>query len=101
MPAPECFTPPPDPQVVGLYITACASGTAERGTKPNSVSTIERPLAATGWNCALRGMPLERKDRAIATVMTGIRNRHAAPPRQNVNRLGMLTPYRRPIFTPL
>ena len=73
---------PPDPQVVGLYITACASGTAERGGKPNAVSTIERRLAAIGWNCAQRGMPLDRKDRAIATVMAGIRNRHAAPPRQ-------------------
>jgi integrase len=27
-------------------------------------------------------MPLDRKDRAIATVMAGIRNTHAAPPRQ-------------------
>jgi hypothetical protein len=27
---------PPDPQVVGLYITACASGTAERGMKANT-----------------------------------------------------------------
>ncbi|WLS00845.1 tyrosine-type recombinase/integrase [Shinella sumterensis] len=81
------FSPlPPDPQVVGLYITACASGsvvgTAGRGSKPNSVSTIERRLAAIGWNCSQRGMPLDRKDRAIATVMAGIRNRHAAPPRQ-------------------
>lgn len=33
--------PPPDPQVVGPYITACASGTAERGMKQNTVSTIE------------------------------------------------------------
>ncbi|GAA4159753.1 hypothetical protein GCM10023069_03420 [Shinella granuli] len=86
---------PPDPQVVGLYITACASGTASgsalgstvgtptRGGKPNSVSTIERRLAAIGWNCSQRGMPLDRKDRAIATVMAGIRNKHAAaPPRQ-------------------
>lgn len=73
---------PPDPQVVGLYITACASGAAERGMKPNSVSTIERRLAAIGWNCAQRGMPLDRKDRAIATVVAGIRNKHAAPPRQ-------------------
>ncbi|WP_085033000.1 site-specific integrase [Ensifer aridi] len=75
-------TLPPDPEVVGLYITACASGTMERGGKPNSVSTIERRLAAIGWNWAQRGMPLDRKDRAIATVMTGIRNKHAAPPRQ-------------------
>jgi len=75
-------TLPPEPEVVGLYITACASGTAERGGKPNSVSTIERRLAAIGWNCAQRGMPLDRKNRAIATVMAGIRNKHAAPPRQ-------------------
>ncbi|WP_234189141.1 site-specific integrase [Shinella sp. NM-101] len=73
---------PPDPQVVGLYITACASGTAERGMKPNTVSTIERRLAAIGWNCAQRGIPLDRKNRAIATVMAGIRNTHASPPRQ-------------------
>jgi integrase len=73
---------PPDPEVVGLYITACASAAAERGAKPNSVSTIERRLAAIGWNCTQRGMVLDRKDRAIATVMTGIRNTHAAPPRQ-------------------
>jgi integrase len=49
---------------------------------PKSVATIERRLAATGWNCAQRGMPLDRKNRAIATVMAGIRNKHAAPPRQ-------------------
>jgi integrase len=77
---------PPDPEVVGLYITACASGsavgTATRGAKPNSVATIERRLAAIGWNCAQRGTPLDRKNRAIATVMAGIRNKHAAPPRQ-------------------
>lgn len=77
---------PPDPQVVGLYITACASGsaggTATRSSKPNSVSTIERRLAAIGWNVVQRGMTLDRKDRAIATVMAGIRNKHAAPPRQ-------------------
>jgi integrase len=77
---------PPDPEIVGLYITACASGsavgTATRNSKPNTVSTIERRLAAIGWNCAQRGTPLDRKDRAIATVMAGIRNQHAAPPRQ-------------------
>jgi integrase len=73
---------PPNPETVGLYITACASGAAERGAKPNSVSTIERRLAAIGWNCTQRGMTFDRKDRAIATVMAGIRNTHAAPPRQ-------------------
>jgi len=79
---------PPDAEVVGLYITACASDAASgsasagRSGKPNSVSTIERRLAAIGWNCTQSGMTLDRKDRAIATVMAGIRNTHAAPPRQ-------------------
>ena len=73
---------PPDPQVVGLYITACASGTSTGDKKPNSVSTIERRLSSLTWNFAQRGQPLDRKDRHIATVMAGIRNKHAAPPRQ-------------------
>ena len=73
---------PPDPQVVGLYITACASGKATGDKKPNSVSTIERRLSSLTWNYTQRGQPLDRKDRHIATVMAGIRNKHAAPPRQ-------------------
>ncbi|WP_274631063.1 site-specific integrase [Arvimicrobium flavum] len=71
---------PPDPQVVGLYITALASGAAVGGKK--SVSTIERRLSSLTWNFSQRGQPLDRKDRHIATVMAGIRNTHAAPPRQ-------------------
>lgn len=73
---------PPHPQTVGLYIAACASGTAERGTKANSVSTIERRLSSLSWNYAQRGLTLDRKDRHIATVMAGIRNSHAKPPVQ-------------------
>jgi len=73
---------PPDPQTVGLYITACASGTVTGDKKANSVSTIERRLSSLTWNYAQRGQPLDRKDRHIATVMAGIRNKHAAPPRQ-------------------
>ncbi len=73
---------PPDPQVVGLYITACASGKATGDRKPNAVSTIERRLSALTWNYAQRGQPLDRRDRHIATVLAGIRNKHAAPPRQ-------------------
>jgi integrase len=73
---------PPDPQVVGLYITALASGAAGGDRKRNSVSTIERRLSALSWSYAQRGQPLDRKDRAIATVMAGIRNKHASPPRQ-------------------
>jgi integrase len=71
---------PPDPQTVGLYITACASGEATGSA--NAVSTIERRLSALSWNYAQRGQPLDRKDRHIATVMAGIRNIHAKPPRQ-------------------
>lgn len=81
---------PPNPQTVGLYITACAagsnavtaSGAAIAGRKPNSVTTIERRLSAITWNYAQRGTPLDRKDRHIATVLAGVRNTHAAPPRQ-------------------
>lgn len=75
---------PPDPQTVGLYITALASGT-DTGTATGakkSVSTIERRLSSLTWNYAQRGLTLDRKDRHIATVMAGIRNKHAAPPRQ-------------------
>ncbi len=73
---------PPSPQTVGLYVTACASGTACADRRPNAVSTIERRLSALAWHYTQRGMPLERADRHIATVMAGIRNTHGAPPRQ-------------------
>ena len=73
---------PPSPQTVGLYITACASGAATADRTANSVATIERRLSALTWNYAQRGTPLDRKDRHIATVLAGIRNTHAAPPRQ-------------------
>jgi integrase len=81
----QSFDPmPPDPQVVGLYITALASGNAAGSTtgEKKSVSTIERRLSSLTWNFSQRGQPLDRKDRHIATVMAGIRNKHAAPPRQ-------------------
>ncbi|RWG22589.1 MAG: site-specific integrase [Mesorhizobium sp.] len=72
----------PDPGVVGLYITACASGSVSGDKQPNAVSTIERRLSSLSWNFTQRGQPLDRKDRHIVTVMAGIRNTHAAPPRQ-------------------
>ncbi len=73
---------PPQPQTFGIYITACASGSVERGAKANSVSTIGRRLSSISWNYAQRGLSLDRKDRHIATVMAGIRNTHARPPVQ-------------------
>lgn len=75
-------TMPPSPQTLGLYITACASGTATGDKKANSVTTIERRLSSLSWNYAQRGIVLDRKGRHVATVMAGIRNKHAAPPRQ-------------------
>lgn len=54
---------PPHPQSVGLYITACASGSVERGGKANAVATIERRLSSISWNYAQRGLSLDRKDR--------------------------------------
>lgn len=73
---------PPDPQVVGLYITACASGTASADCRPNGVSTIARRLSSLSWHYSQRGLPLDRRDRHIATVMAGIRNTHGRPPVQ-------------------
>ncbi|MCK1732358.1 site-specific integrase [Bradyrhizobium sp. 142] len=73
---------PPSAQTVGLYITACASGAATADRQANAVATIERRLSALAWNYAQRGTPLDRADRHIATVLAGIRNTHAAPPRQ-------------------
>jgi integrase len=73
---------PSDPKIVGLYITACASGKVTGDKKPNAVSTIERRLSSLTWNFSQRGQPLDRKDRHIATVLAGIRNSHASPPRQ-------------------
>jgi hypothetical protein len=46
------------------------------------VRTIERRLSAIAWNCAQRGRPLDRADRHIAEVMSGIRRRHGRPPNQ-------------------
>lgn len=72
----------PDPQTVGIYITACASGAKSVGGRKNAVSTIERRLSALVWAYTQRGVALDRRDRHIATVLAGIRNSHAAPPRQ-------------------
>jgi integrase len=71
---------PPDPQVIGLYIAACASGAA--GLKPCSAPTIERRLSALMWNFAQRGEKFDRSDRHVATVLAGVRRTHGRPPEQ-------------------
>lgn len=72
--------PCPNPQVIGLYITECAS--PQNGSPPLSVSTIERHLSGISWNYQQRGFNLDRSDRHIATVLAGIRREHAKPPQQ-------------------
>lgn len=74
--------PLPDPQVVGLYIAACASGSATTSGRPDKVSTIERRLSALCWNMRQRGESLDRGDRHIASVLAGVRRTQGAPPRQ-------------------
>jgi integrase len=67
----------PDPQVVGLFLAAMASGD---GAPQAAVSTIERRLAAITTTYRSAGSPLPRQDRHIIDVMAGIRRLHARPP---------------------
>ncbi|WP_300038695.1 tyrosine-type recombinase/integrase [uncultured Roseobacter sp.] len=71
---------PPSPEMIGLYLTDLAAPTD--GTPALSVSTIDRRLSGLAWNYAQRGLTLDRKNRHIATVLAGIRRKHARPPVQ-------------------
>lgn len=75
---------PVSPQLLGLYIAdlAAPKGQASRRPPALSVSSIERRLSGLAWGYAQRGERLDRKDRHIATVLAGIRRRHARPPVQ-------------------
>jgi integrase len=76
---------PPSPELIGLYIASCAAPEAKapaRSTRALSVSTIERRLSGIAWHYQQRGFALDRKDRHIATVLAGIRRKHARPPVQ-------------------
>lgn len=71
---------PPSPQLIGLYIADLA---APQGRAPAlSVSSIERRLSGLAWGYAQRGERLDRRDRHIASVLAGIRRKHARPPAQ-------------------
>jgi site-specific recombinase XerD len=71
---------PTSPQMIGLYIADLA---APQGKAPAlSAASIERRLSGLSWACAQRGKRLDRKDRHIATLLAGIRRKHARPPRQ-------------------
>lgn len=76
---------PPSPELIGLYIASCAAPEAKapaRSARALSVSTIERRLSGIAWHYQQRGFALDRKDRHIATVLAGIRRKHARPPVQ-------------------
>jgi integrase len=71
---------PPSPEMIGLYIADLASPQGKGLAL--SVASIERRLSGLGWGYAQRGVALNRKDRHIATVLAGIRRKHARPPVQ-------------------
>ncbi|MDJ1466027.1 integrase [Nitratireductor sp. GZWM139] len=75
---------PPSPELVGLYIADLAAPQGQGPTRAPalSVASIERRLSGLGWGYAQRGLSLDRKDRHIASVLAGIRRRHARPPVQ-------------------
>lgn len=69
---------PPSPEMIGLYLTDLAAPT--KGTLALSASTIDRRLSGLSWNYTQRGFALDRKDRHIATILAGIKRKHARPP---------------------
>jgi len=71
---------PPSPELIGLYIADLAA--PQSAIQPLSVSSIERRLSGLGWGYAQRGQSLDRQNRHIATVLAGIRRKHARPPVQ-------------------
>ncbi len=77
---------PPNPQLIGLYITDCAAPDtktpSQLALRPLSASTIERRLSGLAWHYQQRGFALDRQDRHIATVLAGLQCKHARPPIQ-------------------
>ena len=71
---------PPSPEMIGLYLADLAS--PSKKISALSVSTIDRRLSGLAWHFAQRGFRLDRKNRHIATVLAGIRRKHARPPFQ-------------------
>ena len=67
-------------ELIGLYLTDLAAPSSR--SPALSTSTIDRRLSGLAWNYAQRGFALDRKDRHIATVLAGIKRKHARPPVQ-------------------
>jgi len=68
---------PPSPELIGLYIVDLAA--PQNKAPALSVSSIERRLSGLSWGYTQRGFDLDRKNRHIATVLAGIRRKHARP----------------------
>jgi len=75
---------PPSPELIGLYLADLAAPQGQMAGKSPalSVASIARRLSGLAWGYAQRGQRLDRKDRHIATVLAGIRRKHARPPQQ-------------------
>ncbi len=71
---------PPSPEMIGLYLADLAAPAGDAATI--TVTTIERRLSGLAWHYQQRGFALDRKDRHIATVLAGIKRKHARPPMQ-------------------
>jgi integrase len=66
--------------VIGIYIADLATAHPHRAAL--SVASIERRLSGLCWGFAQHDQHLDRKDRHIASVLAGIRRKHARPPVQ-------------------
>ena len=77
---------PPSPALIGLYIADLAApqgkAPSQSAFRPLSVTSIERRLSGLVWGFTQRGQRMDRKDRHIASVLAGIRRKHARPPAQ-------------------
>ena len=77
---------PASPPLIGLYIADLAAPggktPSQSASRPLSVSSIERRLSGLAWGYVQRGEKMDRKDRHIASVLAGIRRKHARPPAQ-------------------
>jgi len=77
---------PPSPELIGLDSADLAAprgrAAAQSAIRPLSVASIERRLSGLSWGYMQRGFDLDRKNRHIATVLAGIRRKHARPPVQ-------------------
>src|SRR5271165_7254677 len=72
----------PTPNASASISRVMASGAAGAGGRSRTVATIERRLSALVWNFAQRALPLDRKDRRVATVLAGVRRTQGQPPVQ-------------------